>query len=86
MIFSAKQIGRFYANNSNSVEIKSFQKVRLQGQKTVELPWVVFDLFGGVNNLLNTVYYDNIRLNAFGGRFYEPAPGRNFYLGLSLNL
>jgi iron complex outermembrane recepter protein len=35
---------------------------------------------------LNITYYDNIRLNAFGGRFYEPAPGRNFYFGLSLGL
>ena len=85
-VLSGEHIGRFYANNSNSVEIKSFQKVRFQGQKTVELPWGEFDFFGGINNLLNTTYYDNIRLNAFGGRFYEPAPGRNFYLGLSSKL
>ena len=85
-VLSAERIGKFYANNSNSVEIKSFEKVRFQGQKTVELPWGEFDFFGGINNLFNTIYYDNIRLNAFGGRFYEPAPGRNFYLGLSLNL
>ena len=38
----------------------------------------------GVNNLFNTDYSDNIRINAFGGRFYEPAPKRNFYLGISL--
>ena len=85
-VVSGEHIGRFYANNSNSVEIKSFQKVRFQGQKTVKLPWGEFDFFGGINNLFNTTYYDNIRLNAFGGRFYEPAPGRNFYLGLSLKL
>jgi iron complex outermembrane receptor protein len=41
---------------------------------------------GGINNLLNTTYYDNIRLNAFGARFYEPAPGRNFYLGFQISL
>ena len=38
----------------------------------------------GVNNLFNKDYSDNIRINAFGGRFYEPAPKRNFYLGISL--
>jgi iron complex outermembrane receptor protein len=68
------------------VEIKSFEKVRFQLQKTVKLTWGGLDFYGGINNLFNTTYYDNIRLNAFGGRFYEPAPGRNFYLGLSLNL
>ena len=85
-VLSAERIGRFYANNSNSVEIKSFEKVRFQLQKTVQLAWGGLDFYGGINNLFNTTYYDNIRLNAFGGRFYEPAPGRNFYLGLSLNL
>ena len=85
-VLSAERIGRFYANNSNSVEIKSFEKVRFQLQKTVQLAWGGLDFYGGINNLFNTTYYDNIRLNAIYGRFYEPAPGRNFYLGLSLNL
>lgn len=85
-VLSTEHIGTFYANNSNSEEIKAFQKVRFQGQKRVEFPWGKFDFFGGINNLLNTTYYDNIRLNAFGGRFYEPAPGRNFYLGMQINL
>ena len=29
-----------------------------------------------------TSYNNNIRINAFGDRFYEPAPTRNFYAGL----
>jgi len=36
--------------------------------------------------LLNTAYFDNIRLNAFGKRFYEPAPERNVYVGLRIGL
>ena len=84
-VLSGEHIGRFYANNSNSVEINSIQKVLFQAQKTVVFSGGEFDFFGGINNLLNTTYYDNIRLNAFGGRFYEPAPGRNFYLGTRLN-
>lgn len=85
-VLSGEHIGQFYANNSNSVAINSFQKLRFQTQKTVKLSWGNFDFFGGINNLLNETYYDNIRLNAFGGRFYEPAPGRNFYLGMQLGL
>jgi len=85
-VLSGEHIGQFYANNSNSVAINSFQKLRFQTQKTVKLSWGNFDFFVGINNLLNETYYDNIRLNAFGGRFYEPAPGRNFYLGMQLGL
>ena len=43
-------------------------------------------LSGGINILLNVGYFDNIRLNAFGGRFYEPAPGRNAYLGVNIGI
>ena len=85
-MLSGEQLGRFYANNSNSVVIQSFQKVRFQAQKTVQVLWGELHVLGGINNLLNATYFDNIRLNAFGGRYYEPAPGRNFYLGLQFNL
>jgi hypothetical protein len=26
-----------------------------------------------------------VRLNAFGGRYFEPGPGRNGYAGVTLN-
>jgi iron complex outermembrane receptor protein len=35
-----------------------------------------------IQNLTNTSYFDNIRINAFGNRYYEPAAGRNFALKL----
>ena len=38
--------------------------------------------FISINNLTNTKYFDNIRINAFGSRYYEPAPGLNFMLGI----
>ena len=36
----------------------------------------------GINNLFNAHYNSNIRINAFGGRYYEPAPERNVYAGI----
>jgi outer membrane receptor protein involved in Fe transport len=44
------------------------------------------EIFGGVNNLLNVDYFSNIRINAAANRFFEPASGRTFYLGLRLNV
>tara|TARA_B100001250_G_scaffold198790_1_gene170556 strand:+ start:12588 stop:14633 length:2046 start_codon:yes stop_codon:yes gene_type:complete len=40
--------------------------------------------FFGVNNLFDQEYNSNIRINAFGARYYEPAPGRATYLGVSI--
>ena len=42
--------------------------------------------FISIENLLNEDYFDNIRINAFGSRFYEPASGINFVCGLKLQL
>ena len=43
------------------------------------------EVFIGANNLFNQEYYDNIRINAFGKRYYEPAPKRNLYFGINLS-
>jgi len=42
--------------------------------------------FISIDNLLNQDYYDNIRINAFGSRFYEPAAGINLIGGVKINL
>ncbi len=40
--------------------------------------------FVGLNNLWNRVYVSSVVINAANGRYYEPAPGRNMYVGFSL--
>lgn len=40
--------------------------------------------FVGFNNLFNEVYVSSVVINAAQGRYYEPAPGRNIYVGFSL--
>jgi iron complex outermembrane receptor protein len=40
--------------------------------------------FVGFNNLFNRHYVGSVVINAARGRYYEPAPGRNVYLGFSL--
>ena len=80
---TGEHIGSLYADTDNAVQIEAFQKVRLQGGKTIALGNLELNLFAGINNLFDVRYFDNIRLNAFGGRYYEPAPGRNAFFGLS---
>jgi iron complex outermembrane receptor protein len=42
------------------------------------------ELYSGVDNLLDESYSLGNDLNAFGGRFFQPAPGRNWYGGLKV--
>jgi iron complex outermembrane receptor protein len=81
-----ENVGGFYANNINTVFINSFEKTRFQIAKTMNFNSKIMDFSAGINNLLNNKYYDNIRLNAFGSRYYEPAPPRNFYISIALRL
>lgn len=41
-------------------------------------------LYGGIDNLFDAEYDDNLRINAARGRFFEPAPERSFFLGVSI--
>ena len=41
-------------------------------------------IFAGVNNFLNKRYNGSIVPNSFGDRFFEPAPGRFWYIGLGV--
>ena len=56
--------------------------VRLGWQgKGPGMPWAPFL---GINNLFNHRYVSSVVINAARDRYYEPAPGRNFYFGLAI--
>jgi iron complex outermembrane receptor protein len=40
--------------------------------------------FVGFNNVFNRSYVGSVVINASNGRYYEPAPGRNMYVGFSV--
>jgi iron complex outermembrane receptor protein len=80
-----KVIGDLYANNSNSVKIDEFNSLNLKISKVINYKKITIDPFLIFNNILGASYYDNIRINAFGGRYYEPAAKANFYGGLKIN-
>lgn len=78
--------GNLYADDANLVQEKAFLVTNLNvsfRSKNGAVQWIPFF---GVNNVFNTIYNDNIRVNAFGGRYYEPAPTRNIFGGVRLVL
>jgi len=46
---------------------------------------VRLDPFFAIENLFNHRYVASVTPNAAAGRYYEPAPGRSFYLGVELH-
>ena len=75
-------IGEYFADNSNEVSIDHYSISNLEIQKQFNLEYTPITIGFSVYNLTATNYFDNIRINAFGNRFYEPAPGRQILLSL----
>lgn len=42
--------------------------------------------YAGVDNLFDRAYVSSVVVNGFGGRVFEPAPGRTMYLGIEAGL
>jgi len=45
-----------------------------------------FEIYGGADNILNENYSLGDDLNAVGNRYYNPAPLRNYYLGMKVTI
>ena len=54
------------------------------GGSALQLGGFELSPFAGVNNLTDETYVSSVAINAFGGRYYEPGPGRTFYVGGTL--
>ncbi|HRP30249.1 MAG TPA: TonB-dependent receptor [Agriterribacter sp.] len=68
-------------NDANSVYAPDYDVLlgRLGWRKPLRS--FTLELFVGVDNALNQLYSLGNDINAFGKRYYNPAPGRNFYGG-----
>jgi len=80
----ASLVGKQFANDSNETEVDGYENINLRTgfnfvyKKIRILPYL------GINNILDQEYTDNVRINAFGSRFFEPAPGINGYGGFQI--
>ncbi|MDC0878992.1 TonB-dependent receptor [Flavobacteriaceae bacterium] len=82
LIISNRLIGERYADNANETLVSSYNLLNIKYSNEI---FSNSEIFLGVNNAFNQEYFDNIRINAFGKRYYEPAPKRNFYFGINLS-
>lgn len=79
-------VGSLFADNANQENVNSYLEMAVSVRYSTQVKNVKIVPYAGIRNLTNTAYFDNIRINAFGSRYYEAAPERNFYIGLSLRL
>ena len=73
-----------FANNGNTVSVDSFTVSNFRVGFERPMGGFIASPFVGINNLFDESYNSDIRINAFGGRYFEPAPDRNLYAGIEL--
>ncbi|AHJ73880.1 TonB-dependent receptor PqqU [Kosakonia sacchari] len=72
------------ANDENSAKAPSYTVTGLNtGYKFSYGNWMM-DVFGRVDNLFDRKYVGSVIVNEGNNRYYEPAPGRNYGVGLSV--
>ncbi|MFK7934304.1 MAG: TonB-dependent receptor family protein [Saprospiraceae bacterium] len=81
-----RYIGELFTNDANSESVADYFLVDLNLGYELQLKKIQLFPFFGAHNLLNINYFDNIRINAFGGRFYETGAGINVYGGVRFKL
>jgi iron complex outermembrane receptor protein len=74
-------------NDANTAFATSYHLLNIRaGWKKLMNNKYQAELFGGIDNILNTTYSLGNDINAAGGRHYNVAAGRNFFVGISLDI
>ena len=82
---SAQYIGHRYADDANSVEVASQTVTNLRlGRKLASSQYDTL-LVIGIENLFDSEYLDNLRINARNARYYEPGAERRVYAGIEIS-
>ena len=78
-------VGAYFADNANRTTVAGHAVVDLRATYRRRVHAADVEIFAGLNNVFDRAYNANVRLNAGGGRFFEPAPDRNVYMGVELS-
>ncbi|MGV3586381.1 MAG: TonB-dependent receptor [Adhaeribacter sp.] len=76
---------RLPLNDANTVYADEFVLLgaRAGFKRTLSQRWQT-EIYGGVDNALDVTYSLGNDLNGFGNRYFQAAPGRNYYTGLQV--
>jgi len=83
--FTHQWVDEIPLNDANTVMQDTYHLVntRLGWRNSLGVNWDV-EIYAGIDNLLDKAYSLGNDLNAFGGRYFQPAPPRNYFGGMKV--
>ena len=82
---SIQHVDDFYVNNANSAENDAYTVLNLRMGYAMTVGNSRIAPFVGIQNIADDGYNGLTRLNALGGRFFEPSAGINAYGGVTVS-
>ncbi|MFN2400309.1 MAG: TonB-dependent receptor domain-containing protein, partial [Gemmatimonadaceae bacterium] len=76
--------GRVAANDANSAHVAAYYVMNARAGGSLEWRRSSFKPVIGLNNVFGRRYTASVSVNALGGRYHEPSPGRVVFGGLTL--
>jgi iron complex outermembrane receptor protein len=80
------QAGRLFANDTNTASAEGYTTLNLKASHGWALGSGSMTAYARIDNLADERYVGSVIVNQAALQFYEPAPGRNWTLGLRLTL
>ena len=78
--------GRMFANDVNTAPVDGYTTLNAKLSQGWAVGPALLTAYGRIDNLTDKRYVGSVIVNQAFSRFYEPAPGRNWTLGLRLTL
>ncbi len=78
------QAGRLFANDTNTASAEGYTTLNLKASHGWALGSGSLTTYARIDNLTDERYVGSVIVNQAASQFYEPAPGRNWTLGLRL--
>ena len=79
----AKALSRVFVNDTNSDSAAAFVTANVSAGYLWPLGAWQFSTFGRLDNVTNRRYVGSVIVNEGNSRYFEPAPGRTFFAGLT---
>ena len=76
---------RMFVDDGNTTDAPGYAIVNLRLGATTLFGQPTLVPVVGISNLFDRRYVGSVAVNASGGKFFEPAPGRSFFVGLSVS-
>lgn len=78
------QAGRIYANDTNTASADGYTTLNLKASHGWAVDAGSLTAYARIDNVADARYVGSVIVNQAASQFYEPAPGRNWTLGLRL--